>query len=110
MAADDKAKREKLHSRKYVSEKENISKVDDKASASKEKIIEQGTSSVKKDKKVEKSSKLNERRLTIMKNSSPSTSIISCDSNGTFYTDLPSTIVVTPLQSGTLPSLQNGKQ
>ena len=109
MGADDKINGKKLHSQKCASEKGSFSKLDDEARISKEKDIEKSTLSVNKEAKMEKPSKINERKLPTMKKSSPCTSIISCDSNGTFYTDLPSTVVVTPLQSGTLPSLQNGK-
>lgn len=47
-------------------------------------------------KKLSKVSVTLQRRISAGRDSSPSNSMFSCDSNGTFYTELPSSFVATP--------------
>ena len=96
MTEHEKVSRDNLQSQDHINEPRTFvnSQVEGKIGV--DKAIERGTYSMKSAMESDKLSKANPKKTQKAKHSSPSTSIISCDSNGTFYTDLPSALAATP--------------
>ena len=61
-------------------------------------MVGKENSAIEKDPKTKLLSKMIPSKSLKVNQPSPNNSMFSCDSNGTFYTDLPSTFVVTPFQ------------
>ena len=109
---DDTTMKENLPPREVVSDREHLN---DELATFMKKGNPQSTSSVKREKKNHNLPGQDEKKLLNVIQTSPNTSILSHDSTGTFYTDLPSmiaaaTATAVSFQGEALSSFQDGKQ